>query len=465
VKIASKLILKTCITAVLLSIAAYLIFSNKVKSMIKADLQNKTNTILKNLAYNSEYSVIIKDTAALEKLLEGALCEKDISFIAIEDARGRTIVKKGKSGESTAEEYTEPIVSKLLFTKASELILNDGSESADIKTNIIGNVRIGITYSYVNQKVASLNKALLFLLFLIVLFTVFNTIIGIYYFFTRPLKSLVYGIQKIKSGNLAYRINPKNNDEIGGLAQSFNAMTQNLSQTLVSKSSLEAVVHELESFSYFVSHDLKAPLKAIDGFSKMLLEYHGNSLNDEGKKFLSSILASTKEMEQLINNLLSFSHAGSQELLFTSINMEQLANNTIEKINHRNRKRPIEFKIGHMPPAFGDPSMISQVFINLLSNAVKFTSVCEKAAIEIGGLRENNRNIYYIKDNGIGFDMQYYDKLFKVFQRLHSHEDIEGNGIGLAIVKRIINRHGGDIWAESEIGQGATFFFSLPLNH
>ena len=194
----------------------------------------------------------------------------------------------------------------------------------------------------------------------------------------------------------------------------------------------------------------------------MLHEYHTDSLNDEGKKFLNSILASTTEMEQLINNILSFSQLKSRELKNTNIDMIRLAENSIEKIRYAGKIHPIEFKINPLPRAFGDPSMINQVFMNLLSNAVKFTSKRDKAVIEVGCLQEKDRKVYYVKDNGMGFDMQYYDKLFNVFQRLHSHEDIEGNGIGLAIVKRIIQRHGGEVWAESEIGKGAAFYFSIP---
>ena len=241
--------------------------------------------------------MIVKDAATLENQIEGVLYEKDISFIAIEDAQGNIVAKKINNTVRTNAEFTAPIVSKLLFNKTGELILND---SAETNTEVIGKVRVGITYFYINQKISSLNRTLLFLLFIIVVLTMFNTIFIIKYFFTNPLKSLTQGIQKIKSGNLSYRIDSGNNDEIGDLARSFNSMAEDLSQTLVSKSSLEEVVHELESFSYFVSHDLKVPLKAIEGFSKMLYEYHAGSLNDEGKKFLNSILASTTEMEQLI---------------------------------------------------------------------------------------------------------------------------------------------------------------------
>ena len=225
---------------------------------------------------------------------------------------------------------------------------------------------------------------------------------------------------------------------------------------------LEAANKELEAFAYSVSHDLRAPLRAIDGFSQIILEDYLDKLDDEGRRVLNVIRGNTKKMGQLIDDLLVFSRLGRQELRASGIDMGKLAKAVSEELKLAVPERKLKFTINTLIPAQGDQAMIRQVFVNLLSNAVKFTRPKENATVEIGGGREGNENIYYVKDNGVGFDMQYVDKLFGVFQRLHSAAEFEGTGVGLAIVQRIIHRHGGRVWAEGKVGDGASFYFSLP---
>jgi signal transduction histidine kinase len=225
---------------------------------------------------------------------------------------------------------------------------------------------------------------------------------------------------------------------------------------------LEAANKELEAFSYSVSHDLRAPLRAIDGFSRVVLEDYIDKLDDEGKRFLNIIRGNTKKMGQLIDDLLEFSRLGRQEIRTSGIDMEKLAKAVSEELKLSVPERKLKFTINTLIPAQGDQAMIRQVFVNLLSNAVKFTRPKETAVIEVDGRSEGDENIYYVKDNGVGFDMQYVNKLFGVFQRLHSSSEFEGTGVGLAIVQRIIHRHGGRVWAEGKVGEGATFYFSLP---
>jgi len=225
---------------------------------------------------------------------------------------------------------------------------------------------------------------------------------------------------------------------------------------------LEAANKELEAFSYSVSHDLRAPLRAIDGFSRVVLEDYIDKLDDEGKRFLNIIRGNTKKMGQLIDDLLEFSRLGRQEIRTSGIDMGKLAKAVSEELKLAVPERKLKFTINTLIPAQGDQAMIRQVFVNLLSNAVKFTRPKERAVIEVDGRSEGNENVYTVKDNGVGFDMQYVNKLFGVFQRLHSSEEFEGTGVGLAIVQRIIHRHGGRVWAEGKVGEGATFYFSLP---
>jgi PAS domain S-box-containing protein len=224
---------------------------------------------------------------------------------------------------------------------------------------------------------------------------------------------------------------------------------------------LEVTNKELESFSYSVSHDLRAPLRAIDGYTRMILRDQKDKFNDDAKRKFDLIRSNTQMMGKLIDDLLSFSRLGRLELNMSKLDMESLVNDIWMELQIINPGRRIDFKIKNIPPVRGDRTLIKQVYSNLLSNAVKYTKFKDKAYIETGGYLEGNENIYYIKDNGIGFDMKYYDKLFGVFQRLHSTDDYEGTGVGLAIVQRIIHRHGGRVWAKGKVEEGATFYFSL----
>ncbi len=225
---------------------------------------------------------------------------------------------------------------------------------------------------------------------------------------------------------------------------------------------LEAANRELESFSYSVSHDLRAPLRAIIGFSSMLLEDYMDKLDEEGKRLLDVILKNTKKMGELIDDLLILSRVGRKEIETREIDMGRLAGEVFAEVKAFISEREIQVNIKPLPPARGDSGLIHQVFFNLISNAVKFTRPGDKAIIEVGSCEDKKENIYYVKDNGIGFDIQYVDKLFGAFQRLHSEKEFEGTGIGLAIVQRVIQRHDGRVWAEGKVNEGATFYFTLP---
>jgi PAS domain S-box-containing protein len=224
---------------------------------------------------------------------------------------------------------------------------------------------------------------------------------------------------------------------------------------------LEAVNKELEAFSYSVSHDLRAPLRAIDGFARIILEDYSATIDESGRRYLNIICKSTTQMGQLIDDLLAFSRLGRQPMTMAPIDMDGVVKSLLEDFKDLVPQRNIEFISHSLPPANGDRSMIRQVLMNLLSNAVKFSKFKEKAVIEIGATKENSRTVYYVKDNGAGFDMQYVNKIFGVFQRLHAADEFEGTGVGLAIVQRVVHRHGGDVWAKGEPGKGATFFFTL----
>jgi PAS domain S-box-containing protein len=225
---------------------------------------------------------------------------------------------------------------------------------------------------------------------------------------------------------------------------------------------LEAANRELEAFSYSVSHDLRAPLRAVDGFSRILLDDHAASLDGDARRYLDLVRGGTQQMGRLIDDLLAFSRLSRQDLGRRLIQPAALARQALEQLEVDRAGRSVEIAIDDMPEASADPSLVRQVYVNLLSNALKFTRARSPAHIRAGSLHQNGTPVYFVRDNGVGFDMAYVDKLFGVFQRLHRSEDYEGTGVGLAIVQRIVHRHGGRIWAEGAVDQGATVFFTLP---
>jgi PAS domain S-box-containing protein len=224
---------------------------------------------------------------------------------------------------------------------------------------------------------------------------------------------------------------------------------------------LEAANKELEAFSYSVSHDLRTPLRAVDGFSQAVEEDYGPQLPEEGRRYLRTIREGAQRMGTLIDDLLAFSRLSRQPVNKQLVDTGKLVRDILEELNPRQQGRQVEIHIGNLPSCQGDAALLKQVWVNLLSNALKYTRKRESAVIEIGCVQEQGTNTYFVRDNGSGFDMKYAHKLFGVFQRLHRVEDYEGTGVGLAIVQRIIHRHGGRIWAEAALERGATFHFTL----
>lgn len=245
--------------------------------------------------------------------------------------------------------------------------------------------------------------------------------------------------------------------------EEIRCMNEELEQRIAERTQeLQKSNKELESFTYTISHDLRSPLRAIDGFTKILLEDHGFMLDAEGKRLCSVVCDETRRMGTLVDDLLAFTRLGRTALRRSSFDMSAMAETVFQELISADDRARINFTAIAMPPAYGDVRLIRQVMVNLISNAVKFTATRDRPQIEVGSIIRNDTPVYYVRDNGVGFDMQYASKLFGVFHRLHTEREFEGTGVGLAIAQRIINRHGGQIRAEGEVDNGATFFFTLP---
>jgi signal transduction histidine kinase len=289
---------------------------------------------------------------------------------------------------------------------------------------------------------------------------------------TRPLAKLREGTAVVGAGNLDFQLGVTTRDEIGELARAFDQMTEKLKTTTVLRdeleqrviertAQLEAANKELEAFSYSISHDLRAPLRAIHGFSRILLEEHAPHLADEAQRYLHLVRDNAQRMGQLIDDLLAFARLSRQPLKCQRVVCADLVRQVLEDLSGEHAGRRVDIAVGDLPLCQADPALLKQVLVNLCMNALKFTRQREVAVIEIGCCEASGECVYFVKDNGIGFDMQYVGKLFGVFQRLHRANEYDGTGVGLAIVQRIISRHGGRVWAEAAVNQGATFYFTL----
>lgn len=296
---------------------------------------------------------------------------------------------------------------------------------------------------------------------------------------TRSIYELQKGAEAVAAGDLGHRLGTAARDEIGSLSRSFDAMTEALSRDIARREKaendirslnedlqhhvrqLEESNRELEAFSYSVSHDLRSPLRSIDGFSLALLEDHSDKLDDEGKEYLARVRAATQRMGQLIDDLLKLSRLARMEMNREQVDLSALAAGVASRLRHNHPERQAEFIITHGLTALGDERLLTVALENLFGNAWKFSEKTPRTVIEFGVTDAGGDPAFFVKDNGAGFDMAYANKLFNPFQRLHHAAEFSGTGIGLATVKRIINRHGGRVWIEGAVDKGTTVYFTL----
>ena len=289
---------------------------------------------------------------------------------------------------------------------------------------------------------------------------------------TRRLDRLMHATAAMAAGDYSSPVAVDRHDELGRLAASFNAMTtevRHTQQELEKKvqrrtQELEAANKELEAFSYSVSHDLRAPLRAVSGYAMMLKEDYEDTFDDEARRITGNILSNVKMMGRLIDDLIEFSRLGKREPRREITDMKTLADDCVATLVPAWPEQKFRIDVAPLPACSGDRDLLRQVWVNLIGNAMKYSSRRPDPCVTVGAMEEETGVVYFVRDNGAGFDMKYSGKLFKVFQRLHSQDEFEGTGVGLALVKRILDKHRAEIWAESSPGNGAVFYFRLPAS-
>lgn len=293
-------------------------------------------------------------------------------------------------------------------------------------------------------------------------------------FVLRPTRTLITTARRLAAGDLSARAEHTGSGELGELTRTINEMAEAIERKTTQVESLnarlgqrtrqlEASNEELEAFAYSVSHDLRAPLRGIDGFTRIIIEEHGESLPEDAQRYLRLVRDNARQMGDLVDGLLAFSRLGRRAMHLQPVEPATLARKAVEALRPEFEDRPVDIRIDEsMPTCTADAVLLQQVFTNLIGNAIKYARGRDPAVIEVGWHPSpTGAATYFVKDNGQGFDMRYAHKLFGVFQRLHRAEDYEGSGIGLALVQRIVQRHGGRIRAEAEVGRGATFSFVI----
>jgi signal transduction histidine kinase len=448
--------LTSCVTLVVVCVAFVSYDLRTLKSSMQRDLLVLTDIIGRNTAA----ALLFDDQESAMETLAALRAEQRIVAGAVYDRSGAQFAAYVRQGEREGPPPTMP---------GEADGFRDGSLYVT-RSIRMGEELVGLTWMQADLR--ELDRRLQRYAWIVGLVVCFSIAVALFLsarlqrVISQPILALA-GVARDVSTNKDYslRAGVQGGGEIRALTMDFNemlALIQARDDALRQKTrQLAAANRELESFSYSVSHDLRVPVRAVNGLSRVLVEEHAGGLDPEGVRILGLMRESARGMQLLIEGLLEFSRLGRRRIETQRVDMTALARGVVEELLGLEPQQERAIAVADLPPAHGDPTMLHQVLVNLISNALKFTRHVETARIDIGVERVDGVEAYFVRDNGVGFDMKYAHKLFVVFQRLHTSKTAEGSGVGLAIVRRIIDRHDGRVWAEARPGEGATFYFTL----
>jgi len=467
--IAAKINFFTTILVIFSNIFLGWFFIRHETRAIRLELDKRAQTIVNNLAYNSEYGVLVEDKDVLNRLIAGVIKERDVAYAIIENKKGEIIVQAGRKRRSLIKEYKAQVFVKPLLESLDEFSLPSGSKPKQEK-EVIGTIYLGISLSNLYSKSIQIRRVIISIVIIVMIISTLMLFIVVRLFIHEPLNLLISGTEKIGKGDLSHRVKIKSKDEIGKLANSFNLMTEDLHKDITERElarkrqahllkQLESAHKELKNFSYISAHDLKTPLRNISTLVNWLATDYGDKFDEDGKEKISLLENRVKRMYYLLDGILLYSEIGMDKAKEVRIDLNQTIKNVLENINPPdNINIFIEKKL---PVILFDRKYIEIIFHNLLSNAVQFIDK-PKGEINVTFTEDSDFWKFSITDNGMGINEKYFTKIFRIFQTLKARDECERTGIGLSLVKKIVEMNGGSIKVSSEGGKGSTFMVLLP---